>query len=438
MQKQKYYVTGMTCISCEKIVQDSISEISFVSVVEVSQKKGELLIEYEGNEKKLFKKIEEKLSSHSYEVSKEKRKYKRFKKSDWIKALLWIFLFYIIYKYLSWIGFTHFFDIDTENMGFGVAFLVGIAASLSSCFVVVGSLVMSFAAKYEAVGSNFQKNIYPHILFHLGRLGSFFFFGALLGLLGNAIQISDNFIFIMSIFIAGVLFWLAFNMLGFLPSFSSLFSSKKRRQNTLWTKLKHSEHKAAPVLLGAVSFFLPCGFTQSMQLFALSSGSLWLGAFTLFFFALGTMPVLFAVGVGTSKGKNKQSPVFQIFVAFLLMIFAYFTFSTAFAMKGFTFGEAEVANKESRDITNFQVVEMIVDYSGYTPNKIYLDAGKRTEWRVNVKEMTGCTNEIMVPSLGIKQKLKKGENIIKLPSLDPGKLSFSCWMGMVRGEFIIK
>jgi sulfite exporter TauE/SafE len=47
-----------------------------------------------------------------------------------------------------------------------------------------------------------------------------------------------------------------------------------------------------PVLLGVATFFLPCGFTQSMQAFALTTGSFTTGAMTMLVFALGTLPML--------------------------------------------------------------------------------------------------------------------------------------------------
>jgi sulfite exporter TauE/SafE len=52
------------------------------------------------------------------------------------------------------------------------------------------------------------------------------------------------------------------------------------------------DYYLAPALIGIGTFFLPCGFTQSMQLYALSTGSFVQGAMTMFFFALGTFPVL--------------------------------------------------------------------------------------------------------------------------------------------------
>lgn len=63
----------------------------------------------------------------------------------------------------------------------------------------------------------------------------------------------------------------------------------------------------APVV-GALTFFLPCGFTQSMQLLALGSGSPVQGGIIMAAFALGTLPVLLAVGLGSSYTKDRKRP----------------------------------------------------------------------------------------------------------------------------------
>jgi sulfite exporter TauE/SafE len=59
---------------------------------------------------------------------------------------------------------------------------------------------------------------------------------------------------------------------------------------------------AGGALLGALTFILPCGFTQSVQFQALAAGSFWGGAQLTLAFALGTLPVLGALGWLLGKG----------------------------------------------------------------------------------------------------------------------------------------
>jgi len=95
-------------------------------------------------------------------------------------------------------------------------------------------------------------------------------------------------------------------------------------------KLSQSDSLLTPVLLGAATFFLPCGFTQSMQLYSLTTGSVLNGAFTMFVFALGTLPVLALISFASIKfSKTMQSGLFYKTAAFLILFFAVFNLISA-------------------------------------------------------------------------------------------------------------
>jgi len=72
-------------------------------------------------------------------------------------------------------------------------------------------------------------------------------------------------------------------------------------------------HTLTPLLVGIATFFLPCGFTQSMQIYTFSTGNFWGGGFTMLFFALGTLPVLALVSFSSFSIKNnKNSGIFGV------------------------------------------------------------------------------------------------------------------------------
>jgi sulfite exporter TauE/SafE len=78
-------------------------------------------------------------------------------------------------------------------------------------------------------------------------------------------------------------------------------------------------------LLGVSTFILPCGFTQSMQIYSLSTGSFLTGALTMFTFALGTLPVLGMISFASMKfSKTLQSGLFFKVAGFLVLFFAIF------------------------------------------------------------------------------------------------------------------
>ena len=220
----RIHLSGMTCASCEAIITDELNGIAKIEKATVCLKDQTADIVYD--EKLPVDEVLEKIRKLGYgadlsPIAKTKTPNKATP-TQWAYALLILFGIYIVYIYLRWIGVLDWIDFDTNNMSYGVAFLIGIVASMSTCLAVVGAVVISFAAKYETQGNSFNKNIKPHLLFHAGRLGSFFLLGGLLGYIGSWFNLSISFISIFTILIAIVLGWLGLNILGFVPSISSI------------------------------------------------------------------------------------------------------------------------------------------------------------------------------------------------------------------------
>ncbi len=75
-----------------------------------------------------------------------------------------------------------------------------------------------------------------------------------------------------------------------------------------------------PFALGVATFFLPCGFTQSMQLYTLTTGSFLAGALTMFSFALGTFPMLALLSFSTLGARGRKHPGMFFKTAGLLVV----------------------------------------------------------------------------------------------------------------------
>ena len=437
----KIYLSGLTCTSCEVMITNELNEIEKIEKVTVCKKKqiAELVSDADLEIDEILKKIRSlgygaELSPISKSINSKKAT-----TTQWLYSLIILFSIYIVYIYLRWIGVIDLLNFDASNITYSVAFLIGIVASMSTCLAVVGAVVMSFAAKYEAQGTFFNRNLKPHLLFHAGRLSSFFLLGGLLGYIGSWFTLSTSFMSVFTIIIAIVLGWLGLNILGFVPSISNLGINLPKNSIKTWNKLKTSEHALAPIILGAFTFFLPCGFTQSMQLFAVSSGSFWIGGITMLLFGLGTMPILLGLGMATTKFKNKKNIVLTKTIGFLVIFFSLYTLSSGLALAGINtgfFDKKDIGTTETKN--NIQVIQMTVDYSGFTPNVFKLKAGIPVQLEINGVEITGCTSEIISPSFNIRKKINYGLNTIEFTPPSPGTYGFSCGMGMVRGQFIIE
>ena len=439
------HIKGMTCVSCESIIKDEIKGFPGVEKIKVSVKKETAEISHDAEKKLDFNLIIDKINSLGYHASFEKiskadacinRKEKATGK-QWFYSLLVVLGFYIAYKLLQRAGIFNWVDVDPNNISFGVAVLVGIVASMSTCLAVVGAVVISFAAKNESKGSKFERSVKPHLLFHLGRILTFFVLGGILGLLGNLLNISTSFISIFTIIIAIILAWLGLNILGLTPSMTKFGIRMPKSVIKHWEKVNNSNHSSAPLILGGLTFFLPCGFTQSMQFFAVTTGSFWQGGLTLALFAIGTVPVLLALGITTSKLKNMNFVVLKKAIGFVVILFALYTLSTGFALAGLNLNFFSNDGVQSQVNDTEQIIQMNVDYSGFTPNVFNIKKGVPVAWVINGEKLTGCTNRIIVPSLSIEKSLIPGKNVIRFTPNKEGVINFSCWMGMVRGKFVV-
>lgn len=305
MNTYKFHVKGTHCASCKILIEDILKEQDFIKNAEVNLKKEIVEIETDSTKSKeeLANILTSKIKPNGYTLSIEKvEEEKKDNNIVWqaIPAgLLFLALFFVLQKS------------GILNLGIGgkttpvTSFVIGIVASLSSCLAIVGGLVLSLSAKIEQDSSN-ESTKKTFILFHGGRLLGFALLGGALGLVGEAIGINFLFSAILGLLASLVMVILGLNLLGIFKknSFtlpSSIFSFFRKVEHATW----------APLLIGVGTFFLPCGFTQSMQIAALGSGSFISGFSIMFGFALGTLPVLSLLSFGSmSFAHSKYAPLF--------------------------------------------------------------------------------------------------------------------------------
>jgi len=196
---------------------------------------------------------------------------------------------------------------------------------------VVGGLVLSLSASSAREGGTWRTQT----LFHAGRLVGFFVLGGMVALLGKSLHLGLTANIVLGIIVALVMLILGINLLD-------VFHFTKRLQLTLpkWLSRhvvrgsKH-DHYLAPVLVGVGTFFLPCGFTQSMQLYALTTGSFMKGAFTMTAFALGTLPMLALLSFGSLNIAHKPwKGIFFKAAGLIVIALALLNLSNALATTG--------------------------------------------------------------------------------------------------------
>ena len=288
MKTYTFHVHGMHCKACVALSESKLGDVpevksakaSFANLsVEVTGEFGDKAPEH------IARDLSEVLKPHGYTLSVEKQKHTP-KWSDFNLALPIAGGFIALFILLQKLGVVNFGTSGT--VGYGTALFIGLVASVSSCMAVVGGLVLSMSANFAKEGDPLR----PQLFFHISRLVAFFIFGGIIGALGSAFQLGTGTTLALGIVVGIILLILGINLLDIFPWAKKLQPTLPSFIGKHIHGLKSMNHTLTPVLLGMATFFLPCGFTQSMQLYALSTGSFWTGALTMFTFALGTLPVL--------------------------------------------------------------------------------------------------------------------------------------------------
>lgn len=310
MNKYKFHVSGTHCVSCKILIEDILNEEDIVNNVQVNLKSQmvEIDINSDKTQEELLEILNPKISSHKYALSIDPFDKLRARKLN--NSLIWQalpigILFLALFFWLQKSGVL--------NIGLGggvtptTSFIIGLIASVSSCLAIVGGLVLSLSAKISQDNMSDKKTF---ALFHIGRIVSFAILGGVLGAIGNAIGISFTFTAILGIVASLIMLALGLNLVGvFAKNNLTLHSGIFQKINTAFRKIEHKN--LTPLLVGFGTFFLPCGFTQSMQFSALSSGSFGAGAILMLTFALGTLPVLLLLSFGSSSfAHSKYAPLF--------------------------------------------------------------------------------------------------------------------------------
>lgn len=303
MNKHIFNVSGTHCASCKIFIEDRLGDQDFVHSVTVDLKKEIVEIETSSGEtpEELAKLLTHQIKSNGYILSVEKFLAEREYGGVFWKALPIGIIFLFLFFWLQKSGVL--------NLGIGgqttpvTSFIIGLIASVSSCLAIVGGLVLSLSVKISEDKVSGTKTF---ALFHVGRVSSFAFLGGVLGAVGGAIGINFTLSAILGILASLVMIALGLNLVG-------VFAKNKiTLPPGLFNFLRSIEHKTlTPLILGFATFFLPCGFTQSMQFSALSSGSFVSGLLIMFAFALGTLPMLMLLSFGSASfTRGKHAPLF--------------------------------------------------------------------------------------------------------------------------------
>lgn len=460
-KKLEIQIQGMTCGSCEILIERKLKKIPGVKSVKVSQPQGKAILFC--SHKPSPSELQDAIFADGYIVFidgkpvKEGVKLHRTKNTfgDYCEMgaiALAIFGLYLILKQFNILGGGL---SVTTNMNLWFVLLIGLVAGSSSCIAVTGGVLLSVAAKYNqnTTGLDKWQKFKPHLYFNTGRIISYTILGGVLGLIGSALTISPAITGGVSLIAAAFMIVMGLNILNLLPGFGKFVLKPPKFLSAKILDLEGKTGKWVPFTMGALTFFLPCGFTQSLQIYVLSQGSWFQGAITMLLFSLGTLPALLSLSAVSAFAKGWFQRYFLKFSGVLVLIIGFSNIGNGLSLVGVnTSGwmnvfqnnkTLELAQAKSPSLPKIengkQIVAMEVDGFTYTPSQFKVYQGIPIEWRIDGRKAEGCGRAIAVPALGIVELMADDkQTTINLTFNEQGIYEFNCTMGMMSpGEFIV-
>lgn len=478
MESKKFVIKGMHCKSCEMLITDNVMKIDGVSKFKVDYSKGkgeaefnpdktdmekiihaikekgyeceeEIRQEKEGGKEPPSGKHAEFASADRHEVRESKPEPKPRRAGRW-KSLGTALGFMVVVLGALIIAQSSFISAVPElgtNASLILIFTIGLLTGFH-CIGMCGGFMVSYTTRnaMDDQSSESKPNrlgrMRPHMSYSTGKLISYTLVGATFGLVGSFFAFTGFTRGIMAIAAGTLMIIMGLNMLNAFPflrrvNFSGLGFLGKRM----------SGKNKSPFMLGLFTGLMPCGPLIAMELYAAGTGSVLLGATALLVFGLGTLPVMNVFGATLSMLSTNFTKRILKVSAIVVMILGVIMLSRGATLSGVGFNLNTVSaalipassGQDTINITsNLQKISMDVDASGWTPNTFVLKKGVPAEWDINVKQLTSCNKEIIVQAYNLDIKLKPGLNVVNFTPTQEGTVSWSCWMGMIPGTFVVK
>ena len=452
MVKKTYFIQGMHCSSCETFIERSVRDLKGIKKVDVSLTRSRIVIDAESHQAMpSIYKLNQMFNKDGYSFSEQKQKQAQSLSLKNILTVIVIFLLIVLIFFTfngSQLLSKLYVDSSSKLPAF---FLFGIAAGLSSCAALVGGLLLTVQEGWVDVDDAENKRSFlPFLLFNISRIITFAVLGGLLGALGGVIQLSLNASAILTLLISMLMFIIGMQMLG-VKWFQKLSLNFSGRMVSSVTTRNQIKSHLMPIIFGAITFFVPCGFTLIAQTQALESGNFFRGLSVLTAFALGTLPVLLLISYSSVKFYKdpKFSNSFRLLSGLLIIFFAVFTLNSQLGILQLpNLGSIKAQTTEvpltTPEINSqivapaSQVMQMEVKGFEYFPKTITIKAGIPTKFEITDNGSIGCARAVyarrLFPDVIL---LETGLNTVEFIAPAAGTYQISCSMWMVEPITVI-
>lgn len=455
LKQETYKAGGMACTGCEAVIEETLKKLDGVVDVKADFSQKKVTVAFDPSRVD-FEKMASVVRDSGYTLEAgvtdaaiaangraTAREAKAFTPLQFIGIVVVLIALYLIIS--TTVGFNFIPEVKS-SMGYGVLFLVGLLTSLH-CVAMCGGINMSqcvsSGAVSGAVSGGARAKIKPSLLYNLGRVTSYTLIGGIVGAIGSAISfagwargivavISGLFMVIMGLSMTGLFPWIH----KITPRLPRVFREKAGKAGK----------GRGPYIVGLLNGLMPCGPLQAMQLYALGTGSLLAGALSMFFFSLGTVPLMFGLGAVVTLLGSKFTKNMMKVSAVLVAVLGVIMLGRGLGLSGVqmpSFGVQPVLAAGQQETSETSVVNGVQNITSTLTSGTYPAITVQKDipvvWTIKADEenINGCNKTLIIPKYNIQVDLKPGDNIIKFTPTDSGTIPYSCWMGMIRSQITV-
>lgn len=436
-KKTTLYIDGMHCPSCDILVRDQFGRAKNVKNVCANYKNHTAEIEYEGDLN--IAELNKSINSFGYHIAKKPLTQDSYGKKLFEAGAIAVILG-IAYFFAKELGILPEFS-GSSKLSLSTVFVLGIIASTSTCMATSGALFMATIGKMNDGKGKGKRSFLPALNFNLGRVLSYAGFGFIVGYIGQTLTSSLQMGMVLNIIVAILMIGIALDMLKLVPV-STLGTSTFTKGIFTWFEKKLSNHpRKTAFFLGAITYLLPCGFTQTVQAYALGTADPIKSATIMLVFALGTIPVLLAIGYMGSFTTSRYYPAFNKVIAVMIFLVGIGYVANTLSLYGVKVSLPSLqASNVSADQNviikdGYQIATMKTTSRGYFPNSFTVKNNMPVRWIVKGENVFGCQGFLVAPKIGVAKTLTSGDNVIEFTPTKKGPIAFSCSMGMFTGRF---
>lgn len=430
-------VGGMTCGGCEIHVEKSVLKINGIIKAKALHSSGKLTIDTDetfssDDSDQLLDLINSRISEAGYTFNgKYVKTPATFSVKQWVGIVI---IMAALYLFVRETGIMSRLPVIESSMGYGLIFIIGLMTSVH-CIGMCGGINLSVSISGVKDGNSSFKRAVPALLYNAGRVVSYTVIGGMVGALGSVISISGSMQGII-VGLAGIfMLFMGVQMLGLLPGIEKVIP---RLPKGISSRILNSGSGRGPFIVGLLNGFMPCGPLQSVQIYALGTGSALSGALSMFLFSLGTVPLMLGFGsISSILPVRFHGKILKV-SALLVLILGGGMVLRGMSLNGLSIMGSNSFNIRAENVRiaeineDRQYVRTIMHGDEYEP--FIVQAGIPVVWTIyaDAEDLNGCNNPLTVPEYGIRFQMEPGENIIEFtPPETTGTITYTCWMGMI-------